>query len=126
MAARQLDSGYTAGTELEEGKVVALVDGLLYHYYPLNPEHYGKIVGFTLNDYENEDDVTVIRNGYVILDSLEVGEIYYATYDGGVTSTVPELQPIVKVGIAKTSKELIIDFNDTSLVGTVDDNNYFP
>lgn len=126
MARRLLDAGYTAGANLIKNRVVALVDGLVYHYYPLNELHHGKIIGFSKEDYASGSSMIVIRDGYIDIPPLVQGDIYYAYHYGLITNVIPTIQPIVKVGIAKNDTELVIQFSDTTMSGIDDGNHYFP
>ena len=126
MPRRLLDGGYTAGQTLFKNNVGALVNGFIYNYDPTNTLHHGKVIGFIKDDHVFGDSVIIIRDGYIDMPSLVLGDIYYADVNGSITNIIPVTEPIVKVGIAKNNTELIIQFSDTSLSGLTDNNNYFP
>jgi hypothetical protein len=115
MARRLLDAGYTAGMDLIKNRVVVLVNGMLYLYHPLNTNHDGMVIGFSKEDYLAGDPAIVIRDGYIDMPALSVGSIYYASSYGTITTIAPTGEPIVKVGLAKSTTELVIQFNDTYL-----------
>jgi hypothetical protein len=103
---------FTAGQIINGQKLLMLINGLAYHFDPTVEANFDKVIGFAKNAVLLGESIDVLREG--IVDSLPLveGNVYYAGPDGAITDTPPSTGIALRVGIAKSDHELVINFSE--------------
>lgn len=99
---------YKTGETISGQSAVMLKDGLAYKFNQSSEVNFGKIIGITRTAASFGYNVDVVYEGKINNPGwgLITNSIYYAGDNGSISTTVPSIGVIVRVGIAIDSDNL--------------------
>lgn len=103
---------YTAGTNINSGRVCVVIDGIVYYANKNNVSHYGKVVGISKQSVLSGQHVQVYTKGTVPNLSLISDRIYYYTENGMLTTTPQTTGIWQSVGISTSTTNLLLNLSN--------------
>lgn len=108
---------YPAGEIIGSPRVVMMVGGELFLFDPTIEANAERFIGVSINAAIIGDPVTAVFAGDLASPGAFIADaIYYAGPNGTLTSTIPTSGVLVKIGIASTTGNIIVEMSDPVII----------
>lgn len=101
-----------AGAALNGGRLLMMVNGLVYYFDPTTESNYDRVVGFSTKATAIGEQVEILTEGPIEIGSLITDDTYWADLNGLITNSVPTSGILIRVGVAKSNSILEVNISE--------------